>query len=461
MEVVAATQILIVITVLPEVVHRIGGLRLYGIALSVTAIAGIAAMPIATTVLRRRGVGVVISVGSVLFGAGALTAGLAGRMEVLVLGRFAEGAGTAAIAAVATTGVATLFSEGQRSKVIAMEHLAWAVPSVAGPALGSLAIVTVGWRWAFIVPIPVLAVALVLVVPALGLFVTERGDEERGSGERGSEGRGDKGRGKEGRGNEEGVNGERGDGARGTTRSSLALLGGLLAALTGPVAGGLAGAGVCMAGVLVTAAALARIMPAGTLTMRPGLPAVTLAMFCCTFAFFAVDGFVPLLLTSVDGTGVAAAGIVVTVATAGWTLAGMAQAWMVEHGWTPRRLIRTGAVLLLAGIAGTGLGLDADAWISPYLGWAAGGLGMGLAYSGVWLAVMTHRDLTGPMVAERLGTALGAGVGGVFIAGLTRAGLGIGAGIAAGLVLAVVAAAVLLATTGRLERPGNGFRDGE
>jgi hypothetical protein len=33
----------------------------------------------------------------------------------------------------------------------------------------------------------------------------------------------------------------------------------------------------------------------------------------------AVDGFVPLLLTAVDGRSVAVAGIVVTVAVLGWT----------------------------------------------------------------------------------------------------------------------------------------------
>jgi len=37
----------------------------------------------------------------------------------------------------------------------------------------------------------------------------------------------------------------------------------------------------------------------GTLAARPGLPAATMALLCATFAFFAVDGFVPLLLTAV------------------------------------------------------------------------------------------------------------------------------------------------------------------
>ena len=40
-ELVVAVQILIVVTVLPAVVRQLGGIRLYGLALSVAAIAGI------------------------------------------------------------------------------------------------------------------------------------------------------------------------------------------------------------------------------------------------------------------------------------------------------------------------------------------------------------------------------------------------------------------------------------
>jgi hypothetical protein len=128
-------------------------------------------------------------------------------------------------------------------------------------------------------------------------------------------------------------------------------------------------------------------MPKGTLTMRPGLPVATMAMFCCSFAFFAVDGFVPLLLTAVDGRSVSAAGIVVTVAVLGWTAGGMIQARLARRGWTPARLLATGGVLLLAGIAGTAGGLIPAAWLVPYLAWGIGAFGMGLAYTGAGLGI--------------------------------------------------------------------------
>ena len=212
------------------------------------------------------------------------------------------------------------------------------------------------------------------------------------------------------------------------------------------------------AGVAVAAAAVRRIMPRGMLAMRPGLPVATMALFCCAFAFFAVDGFVPLLLTAVDGRSVSAAGIVVTLAVVGWTLGGVLQARLASRGWAPRRLLTAGGALILAGIGGTAIGLLPGAWLAPYLAWAVGGFGMGLAYAGSWLAVMVAQQaeggaaagLAGPLVADRMSTALGAGVGGVCIAVATGAGLSVGSGIGLGLAVAVAGAIVLAVAAHRM-----------
>jgi predicted MFS family arabinose efflux permease len=212
---------------------------------------------------------------------------------------------------------------------------------------------------------------------------------------------------------------------------------------------------LAVAGAVLAAAAVRRIMPKGTLTMRPGLPVATMAMFCCSFAFFAVDGFVPLLLTAVDGRSVSAAGIVVTVAVLGWTAGGMIQARLARRGWTPARLLGTGGVLLLAGIAGTAGGLIPAAWLVPYLAWGVGAFGMGLAYTGAWLAAMDAQagpatGLAGPLVADRVGTALGAGVGGVCVAVAAGAGLGISGGIGIGLAVAAAGACAVTVAARRM-----------
>ena len=265
-ELVVAVQILIVITLMPAIVRDIGGIRLYGLALSVAALAGIGAARCGCSTAGERGWW--CPAGAVLFACGALGAGLAQQMTELVAARFVEGAGASALEAIAISSVAVLYAGAERPKVMALGQLAWLIQAAAGPAVGSLALATVGWRWAFTASLP-LAVAMVLAGPNLGLPPVRR------------------------------PAGARGDRA-------VAAAPGRAAGRRGRADRGRAGIVLAVAGAVLAAAAVRRIMPKGTLTMRPGLPVATMAMFCCSFAFFAVDGFVPLLLTAVDGRSVGA-----------------------------------------------------------------------------------------------------------------------------------------------------------
>jgi hypothetical protein len=424
-ELVVAMQILVVVTVLPEVVRQVGGVRLYGLALSAAAVAGIGAAPAAAALLGRAGARAVVPAGAVVFGCGALGAGLARSMAALAAARLLEGAGAAALGAVALSSIAMLYDEAQRPKVMVLGNLAWIIPSAAGPALGSLAVATVGWRWAFTAALPLLAGAMVLVLPNLGLLRPAASQPD---------------------GQPEVL--------PPVVIPSALLVAGLLAALAGPAEGGPGGVAVAVTGAALAAAAIRRIMPPGLLRLRRGAPAITMAVFCCSFAFFAVDGFVPLLLTTVGGRSVSTAGIVVTLAVLCWTIGGMLQARLAGRGWTPPRLIAAGAALIAVGIGGTAVGLVPGAWLAPYLAWAVGGFGMGLAYTGSWLAAMaagpdTAASLVGPLVADRTGTALGAGAGGLCIAFATRSGLGVGTGIGVGMAVAAAAVCALAAASRR------------
>jgi hypothetical protein len=109
----------------------------------------------------------------------------------------------------------------------------------------------------------------------------------------------------------------------------------------------------------------------------------------------------------------------------------------------------------VAGIAGTAGGLIPAAWLVPYLAWGVGAFGMGLAYTGAWLAAMDAQvcpavGLAGPLVADRVGTALGAGVGGVCIAVATGVGLGLAGGIGLGLAVAAAGACAVTVAAPRM-----------
>jgi hypothetical protein len=155
----------------------------------------------------------------------------------------------------------------------------------------------------------------------------------------------------------------------------------------GPVA---AGAGLIIAGVAAGLPALRRLVPAGTLTARPGLPATILSRGLLTFTFFGADAYVTLAITAVRHHSPLVAGIAVTGATLGWTAGAWVQARLSET-WPGRRFVRIGLVIVLAGIAGMVLVLQPRVPVAVGLvAWTVAGLGMGLAYAPLSLMMLRH-----------------------------------------------------------------------
>ena len=113
------------------------------------------------------------------------------------------------------------------------------------------------------------------------------------------------------------------------------------------------------------------------MTARAGLPATILSRGLLTFTFFGADAYVTLAVTAVRHRTPVVAGIAVTGATVAWTAGAWIQARLSES-WEGRRLVRSGLVVVLAGIAGMALVLlpgvpvaeGLAAWTVAGLGWA-------------------------------------------------------------------------------------------
>ena len=212
----------------------------------------------------------------------------------------------------------------------------------------------------------------------------------------------------------------------------------------------LVGALLVAAGLAVGLVPLRGLLPPGTLTARPGLPVTVLSRGLLTFAFFGADTYVPLALTSVRGQSTVVASMAVTAATLAWT----AGSWVQERkaaDWPGRRLIRAGFLIVAAGIACEAAALLPAVPVAVGVaGWAVGGFGIGLAYSPMSLIVLGEAPSgqegaasSSLQLAETLGVALGAGLGGVLVAAGAAAGWPPGAGIAGA--FALTAAVALLA----------------
>ena len=428
-----ASEALAVVTVMPVVARDLGGLRLYGWVFSGFMLGSVIGIVAAGREADRRGPAVPFVAGVVLFGAGLALAGLAPSMGVLVAGRVLQGVGAGAVPSVAYAVIGRSLPGTLRPRMMAVLSTAWVAPGLAGPAVSAEVARLFGWRWVFLGLLPIVAVAGTIAVPALirlGPPASSGAEEHRMI-----------------------------DGFRTAAGAAMILAGLTLAAGSGA---GLGRPGAILGGVALIAAgaaaglpALRRLVPPGTLTAQPGLPATILSRGLLTFTFFGADAYVTLAVTAVRHRTPVVAGIAVTGATLAWTAGAWIQA-RLSGTWEGRRLVRTGLVIVLAGIAGMVLVLLPGVPVAEGLAaWSVAGLGIGLAYAPISLMMLQKappgqegRASASLNLADVLGTAIGIGVGGAAVA--ATAGRDLRLGIMAAFCTAAAVGLVALAVTRRL-----------
>jgi MFS family permease len=310
--------------------------------------------------------------------------------------------------------------------MMAVLSTAWVAPGLAGPAISAEVAHVFGWRWVFLGLLPVVAVAGSIAVPPLirlGPPGSRQKEEHRLI-----------------------------DGIAAAAGTAMFLAGLTLAAGSGAA---LAGGGLLVAGAAAGLPALRRLVPAGTLTARRGLPATILSRGLLTFAFFGADAYVTLSITVVRHRSPVVAGIAVTGATLAWTAGAWVQARLSER-WAGRRLVRAGLLIILVGIAGMALMLQPGVPVAAGLAaWTVAGLGMGLAYAPISLMMLREAPAgregwasASLNLADVLGTAIGIGVGGAALAASARTSVYLG--VMAAFAVAAAVALAALALTRRL-----------
>jgi MFS family permease len=419
LEMLVAIQILVVATIMPAVRRDLGDVQLYGWTFSATGLGQFAAIPIAGRAIDQLGGRKLLVVTLVIYTAGLVFAAAAPSMLALVFARLLQGIGGGAIYAVSLSTVAKTYPSDIRARVLALLAAMWILPGVIGPPLGALFAATVGWRYAFLVPIPLLAVSGVLVFPALPR--TAEADRE-----------------------------------------PVSLVWPLALALgAGIVLAGLTDLSpwtvpLIVAGLAVALPALVRIVPSGTLRARRGLPAAAAAAFLLSLGFMAGDAFFPLMLTAVRDRTIAEAGVLLTLMTLAWAAGSWWQS-RVAVRISPARLLVIGTLGLVIGLASLLLALVDVSLAIPYVGWTVAGLGMGIAFPTIPLSVMDASmrgeeatELSSTLLMDTLGVALGAGLAGASVALARSTGASLRVGLAGGFGVGLLAALLLLAIAHRL-----------
>src|SRR3989440_4675876 len=263
-----AAEALAVLTIMPQVERDLGGLSLYGWVFSSFMLASLVGTVAAGREADRAGPARPYVAGLLLFGAGLLVAGLAPSMSVLVVGRCLQGLGAGAVPAVAYVAIGRSMPAPLRPRMMAVLSTAWVIPGLIGPVLSAEVASAAGWRVVFLGLIPLVALAGGLALPSLvrmgrpaPLAAAPDAAEHRLS-----------------------------DALRTALGGALVLQ----ALATSDAAPAVA---LGLAGLAIGVPALRRLLPAGTLTARGGLPATILSRGLLTVAFFCADAYVTLALT--------------------------------------------------------------------------------------------------------------------------------------------------------------------
>jgi MFS family permease len=423
---VVAFESLSVATVLPVVSRQLGDLQLYGWVFSAFFLSSLVGIVVSGALSDKRGIGLPLIGGLIVFGAGLAIAGTAHSMPVLVAGRAVQGLGAGAVPATAYAAIGRAYASRVRPTMFAILSTAWVVPGLVGPALAAQVASHFSWRWVFLGLLPLVGVAGVVTVPALKSVPPVRSDNDAP--------------------------------VPLPAAVSVAVGAGMvLAALTSaqPLSSSLLFAG----GAVLLVPALGRLTPRGTFRARPGLPATILTRGLITFAFFAGDAYVPLILTSIRHTSTTFAGVTLTVSTIAWTAGAWVQARaMARRG--ARLLIATGLVLIMAGLAGMAslLWQAVPTWVAP-AAWTVAGFGMGIAYSPISVTALglappgeEGRISASVQLSDVLGTAFGTGVAGAAVAIVHEHAADPHLGLALAFAVAIAVALLGLAVTPRLPR---------
>ena len=423
LEALVAMHALVVVTILPDVRRDLGMVQLYGLTFTAASLATLGAIPIAGRAVDRLGTRRIVPPVLGVFTAGLIVAATAPAMPLVLVGQFLAGAGGGGLYAMSLGTVAKTFPDRLRPRVLALLASMWVLPGLIGPPLGAALASTVGWRWAFLAPLPLLAIGWALIAPALDLVETD------------------------------------GDGDTGLdVRWPLQLMVGAGIVFTAITVVEPWAVVAVAAGSLIALPALTRIVPPGTFRAAAGVPASAATAFMLSVSFLAIDAFLTLMLTDVRGLSIGQAGLAVTGATVTW---GVGSAWQSSRADRMRlsRLLIIGAVLLFVGGAGVAAALSTDVPLaSAFVGWAVVGFGMGVAFPTIPLAAMRAAgegdegtELSAVLLMDMLGVATGAGIGGGAVALAEATGRPLTSGIAASFALGLLSAIALIALASRID----------
>jgi MFS family permease len=412
-----AFEAMAISTAMPAVAKDLDAVKSYGLAFSFMLTAEMLGIVLAGVWADRRGPLPSLFAGQLLMAAGSAMAGLAPTFTVLLAGRLVAGLGAGLILVALYVVIGRAYPDALRPRVFSWVSAAWVLPSLIGPPIAGWLTSTWSWRWVFLIVLAPIAVTFAVVSTQSNRITGDASANVTVTPDQGAA-------------DDPSVPADR------SGHRMLALLGLGVAVSAGVMQWGstqLAAAHglpviLTALGLVGIAATAPRLVPAGTLLMSRGLPAVMMSRFLLTASFNGALTFVPLMLVNERRLSLTTAGVMLTVGALGWSFGSFVQGHHVMRNRRSELVVSGGAslavgVMLLAAIA------QFD-WHYYLVGLATAlcGLGMGLAMSSTSVLslalspVSDHgRTSSSLQVSDVLGSVMGISAAGAVFAAMHSA----------------------------------------
>lgn len=149
----------VIATAVLTITDNLGGFAQFPWLFSIYLLAQAVTVPIYGKLADTVGRKPVILFGIAIFALGSLLCGVATSMLALIVFRAVQGIGAGAIQPMTMTIAGDLYTLSERARVQGYLASVWAMSSVAGPLLGGLFAEYAGWRWIFLINLPLAALA--------------------------------------------------------------------------------------------------------------------------------------------------------------------------------------------------------------------------------------------------------------------------------------------------------------
>jgi EmrB/QacA subfamily drug resistance transporter len=163
----ATMDMQIMVTALPTIAGELGNVHLFGWVGASYLLSTAAVAPFYGKLGDMYGRKNVVLTAIVLFLFGSLVCGMAWSMESLVAARVVQGIGGGGLMVSAFAMIGELFSPRDRAKYQGYSSAVFTLSSVLGPVAGGYITDLFGWRWVFLVNLPIGVVVVALIAFAM------------------------------------------------------------------------------------------------------------------------------------------------------------------------------------------------------------------------------------------------------------------------------------------------------